>query len=82
MSDSHAALASGERSEALAALRAVLAGLVLSAEPGQAAALAREYRATLAEQASLAPAETDQVSELADRRAARRAAAQAAQAAG
>lgn len=70
------AVTSGDRREALEAMRAHLAGLLLGAEPREAAALSRELRRVLDELDRLgAGTKGDSVDDLAARRARRRAAA-------
>ena len=52
MSDSHTPLATGTRAQALEALRTLLATNLVTADPPQVAALSKEFRAVLAEQAA------------------------------
>lgn len=76
MSDLHDALAHGEPSEALRAMRAVLTGALLDVEPKDRPGVVKQMMAVIEAQQAVAEPEASASDDLARQRQARRAAAQ------
>lgn len=79
MSDLRERLLSSELGESLAALRAILADALLSAEPKEVPPIAKVFETVTTHVLTLAPPERSASDDLAARRADRRSAAQASQ---